>query len=249
MGINSGPSSTDGNWIGGHECVRDSLLFWMDSGDIRSYSGTGTGVEDLSQYDNDGTLTNGPTFSNGTFDFDGTNDYINFGDVVTYEFGYNTDYTLCAWFYLDGDTNSMIMSKAQSSSPYRGWYLFYAASTNFIYNALYSDTKRWRNRTDSALSTSTWYHVATTHEWYAGGVAGHTGTTYINGEEVTTILDYNTLGSETTGGTSEPFSIGMRNTTNAPFNGKIPIVQMYDKILSESEVKYNFNADRGRFGI
>jgi hypothetical protein len=34
-----------------------------------------------------------------------------------------------------------------------------------------------------------------------------------------------------------------------PFQGNIPLVQIYERPLSLSEIQQNFNATRGRFGI
>ena len=250
MGINIGSTGANGVWIGGgnNDIVREGLVFWIDSGQHKSFTGSGTTVYDMSGQNNNGTLTNSPTFADGVFDFDGTNDYINFGDVSDYEWAYNDTYTICAWFYLDADQNGMIASKAQSSGNYRGWYLYFKASDNKLYHSLQNDTspsRRWQQVTDSGISGphNEWHYVCAT---YNGGI--DTGKFYIDGDEVDSTRNFNTLSTYTTA-TSEPFSVGMRNTTSLPFPGKIPIVQMYDRVLTESEVKYNFHANRGRFGI
>ena len=250
MGINIGSTDATGVWIGGgnNDIVREGLVFWVDSGQHKSYIGSGTTIYDMSGQDNNGTLTNSPSFSDGNIDLDGTNDYINFGDVSDYEWAYNEPFTICAWFYLDSDQNGMIASKAQSSGNYRGWYLYFKASDNKLTQTLYSDTspsRRWANVTDSGISGphNQWHYVCS---MYPG--AGANGKFYLNGEEVASTLTYNTLSSYTTA-TAEPFSIGMRNTSSLPFNGKIPIVQMYDRNLSASEVLYNYHANRGRFGV
>ena len=218
--------------------VSDSLVLCYDAADTFSYPGSGTTWTDLSGNGLNGTLTNGPTFSDGNIDFDGSNDYINFGDVSAYEWAYNSTYTLCAWFYLDADQNGMIMSKAESSSNYRGWYLYFKASDNTLTHALLNDTspsRRWGQVTDSGIATGTWYYVCAT---YNGG--DDTGKFYLNGTEVDSTRNYNTLSTWTTA-TSVPFSIGMRNTTSYPFNGKIPIVGVggvnsgksaYEKIIA-----------------
>ena len=250
MGINTGSTSATGVWIGGgnNDIVREGLVFWVDSGQHKSYIGSGTTIYDMSGQDNNGTLTNSPSFSDGNIDLDGTNDYINFGDVADYEWAFNEEFTICAWFYLDSDQNGMIASKAESSGNYRGWYLYFKETDNKLTQTLYSDTSpsyRWANVTDSGISGphNTWYYVCS---MYPG--AANAGKFYLNGVEVASTLTYNTLGANTTAN-SEPFSIGMRSTTSLPFNGKIPIVQMYNRNLSASEVLYNFNANRARFGI
>ena len=55
------------------------LVLTLDAGNLYSYPGSGTTWTDLSGNNNDGTLINGPTYSNtngGIITFDGTNDYV-----------------------------------------------------------------------------------------------------------------------------------------------------------------------------
>ena len=60
--------------------VKDGLVLNVDAGSRLSYSGSGTTWSDISGRGNNGTLTNGPTYSSansGSIVFDGTNDYVN----------------------------------------------------------------------------------------------------------------------------------------------------------------------------
>lgn len=67
-----------------------SLLLWLDAEQPGSYPETGTTWTDLSGNGNNGTLTNGPTYSSGSIVFDGVNDFITTpfsttsGQAVTY---------------------------------------------------------------------------------------------------------------------------------------------------------------------
>ena len=81
MGVFAGPTS---GWINKSSenslngLVTDGLVLALDAGRTLSYSGSGTTWTDLSGNSNNGTLTNGPTFSSDNFGaivFDGTNDY------------------------------------------------------------------------------------------------------------------------------------------------------------------------------
>jgi hypothetical protein len=57
--------------------VTDGLVLNLDAGNLISYSGTGSTWYDVSGVENNGTLTNGPTFnSNGFLEFDGVDDWI-----------------------------------------------------------------------------------------------------------------------------------------------------------------------------
>jgi hypothetical protein len=57
--------------------VTDGLVLNLDAGNLISYSGTGSTWYDVSGVENNGTLTNGPTFnSNGFLEFDGIDDVV-----------------------------------------------------------------------------------------------------------------------------------------------------------------------------
>ena len=59
--------------------VTDGLALCLDGANVKSYPGSGTTWKDLSGKGNDGTLTNGPTFSSddgGSILVDGSNDFI-----------------------------------------------------------------------------------------------------------------------------------------------------------------------------
>ena len=57
----------------------NGLVLCLDAANSKSYPGSGTTWTDLSGGGNNGTLTNGPTYSSGNLGslvFDGTNDYV-----------------------------------------------------------------------------------------------------------------------------------------------------------------------------
>jgi hypothetical protein len=58
----------------------NGLVLCLDAANRKSYPGSGTTWTDLSGNGNNGTLTNGPTYSSangGSLSFDGTNDVVN----------------------------------------------------------------------------------------------------------------------------------------------------------------------------
>jgi hypothetical protein len=82
----------------GPNIVRSGLALALDAADKNSYRGTGTTWKDLSGNAYNGTLTNGPTFSNingGTIVFDGTNDYVSIPSNSNFNNGNNI--TVEAW--------------------------------------------------------------------------------------------------------------------------------------------------------
>ena len=70
----------------GPDLVQNGLILALDAADKNSYRGTGTSWFDLSGNANNGTLTNGPTFTNnyrGGITFDGTDDFASTGVLST----------------------------------------------------------------------------------------------------------------------------------------------------------------------
>ena len=62
--------------------VLNSLVLALDAANIKSYPGSGTTWDDLSFYNNDGTLAGGPNYtstSSGSIVFDGSNDNVSIG--------------------------------------------------------------------------------------------------------------------------------------------------------------------------
>lgn len=65
---------------GGPNIITDSLILYLDAANNRSYVSGSTIWNDLTEYKNDGSLINGPTFSiikAGSIVFDGVDDIIN----------------------------------------------------------------------------------------------------------------------------------------------------------------------------
>ena len=85
-----------------------------------------------------------------------------------------------------------------------------------------------------------WQHVVATWE-----PSTSTAKVYVNGvlEETKTDTNVNW--------TNETMNFQIGNSQGEPyyFNGKIPIGRAYNKTLTLAEVKQNFDALRGRFGV
>ena len=77
--------------------VQNGMVLELDAANPTSYPGTGTAWTDISGYANNGTLTNGPTFSTsngGNFSFDGADDYVDCGSNSSLNLG---AMTISAW--------------------------------------------------------------------------------------------------------------------------------------------------------
>jgi hypothetical protein len=230
----------------GPDIVENGLVLCLDAANKLSYPRTGTTWTDLSGNSNNGTLTNGPTFSvnnMGSIVFDGTNDYVGF----TYNsiFNPSTSVTLSTWLTLTAsDTtirNPIELSGAASDELY---YILWRADLS---------PKRWgwgvrqsNNTYCETTSTATnfpiniWYNIAMVANATAGQVYF-----YYNG-----ILDggiaYNGTLKQNA---SALLSIGADAINSRRYwQGNISTTLIYNRALSTAEVLQNYNATKSRFG-
>jgi hypothetical protein len=172
-----------------------------------------------------------------TYNSDGTISYLGGGqrlETNITSFGTNTTWEV--WFKSNGNvsTYNMFMGRLL---PYFGHY----GGSSIIFSNIIGGSQRtlWSN---ASVSSGVWTHCVFTT------VFDGTNTTeylYING-----VLDNYGTWSGSQGAYGYYFSIGDGyNDSWYRFDGQIPIVRIYNKALSASEVKQNFNAMRGRFGV
>jgi len=230
MGINYNPRT-----------VTDGLVLALDAGNTKSYPGSGTTWTDLSGKGNDGTLTNGPTYSSangGSIVFDGSNDDVTTGNTLTDAdelfADTGTAWSTSSWFNVD------VISGADKAVTGRGGGTG-SSATYVVYIDNANLRVRLRGGTNTNISTSiatnTWYNVVVTWD-------GTTANGYLNGQFVTT-LAVGTASNQT-----NTFTIGATASgTSTEFDGKISQTLVYNRALTASEIKQNFNALRGRFGI
>lgn len=262
MGVFAGPTNSwlnksSENSLNG--LVTDGLVLALDAGRTLSYSGSGTTWTDLSDNSNNGTLTNGPTFSSDNFGaivFDGTDDFVTLGTQINSDIT-TTNVTISFWAYIDStaaDEVFVSMENLVVGQPLGIWYDTSSTyqvqntgsgdvgggSTNVITTAVTDASSEKRFTTsNNALSANTWYNIVvvldvTNNEFY----------TYINGVEEAKWVSNNTSG-------------GIKSTTNdfriagaSPYlDGRISQFLVYTKALTATEVTQNFNTLRGRYGI
>ena len=224
--------------------ITDGLVLCLDAGDRKSYSGSGTTWTDRSGNENNGTLTNGPTFSsdnNGLIQLDGTNDNIRTLWGANHN-PYNNPITVSCWFKIDGLTKSMIIlstGQARGNND-QNQRLYFGINTELsekfgwgIRSSLWGSSQI----TGITANTSDWFHVALV-------INSSNAYCYINNVLRDTKLVNSTyvLNDELWVGTHD-------NDTDFEFHGKIANVMVYEKDLSEAERTQNYNATKGRFGL
>jgi hypothetical protein len=188
-------------------------------------------------------LTNTPVYNssnNGLFSFGGSNESI---DVPVSSSLQSQYFSFDVWFKLNSIPSGGI-------SIFSGHYQHngtISGLTTFAYQGSYWFQTRFNNICCQGLVVGT----ASTGVWvnFSGTWNGSIKKAYLNGIQV---------GTQSVTGTHSQlnnFSIGnnadniANNNYNGAINGYIPMVKYYNRALTNSEIRQNFEATKGRFGL
>ena len=208
--------------------VTSGLVLSLNAADRNSYPGSGTTWTDMSGNGNNGTLTNGPTFSSangGSIVFDGVNDYSE-NILPVY-----SSFTISIWIYLISGV--AILSYGNSSS--RPILLLDISDINNLrvyvndYYQTYSGVlaiNKW-----NCITICTYITPTATREVYING--GFIGSNTYN-------IDTNQIGVLRFPVFGQLSSFGNHRVSNCI---------VYNRALSASEILQNYNAQKSRFGL
>jgi len=230
--------------------VTNGLVLNLDAGFAPSYPITGTTWYDLSGYDNNGTLLNGPIYSSdngGSITVDGVNDRISISSSSTLNFLGTLSYSIEVWGNLQSiqDGARMMVSREDSIGVGRDGYNIIL--TNMTSSTVSFSAERFasnvQNEAKVSLLTSsvlnTWAHYVATYD-------GQFYRLFFNGALVAT----SSLITSNITNTTSTVSIGNRGAGLGNFiNMKMAVFRIYNRGLSQEEVIQNYNANRSRFGL
>ena len=236
--------------------ITDGLVLALDAGNTKSYPGSGTTWSDLSSNGRNATLYNSVAYSsekNGCLDFNRTDDsYATIPHDATISsevFGTSTNFTLSAWFVIDDYVNySCFIQKATSGSYSNTTAGLWSEATNELAFVMGSN----EGSNPSGSNFRIYYTGAVPGQWYnmVGVADGTNAILYINGEQVGSPVNIASTITRTRSENTADITIGRRSMASTPeCDGRIANISVYNRGLSASEVKQNFNALRGRFGI
>ena len=230
----------------GPRIVTDGLVLALDAADRNSYSGTGSTWTDLSGNGNTGTLQGSPTYSSvngGSLSFNGSNQYAVLSRPV------QDDFTLSCWF------KTTQTFTTYTSGAFQWWQgaglvdcevggivndfglSLNAAKVSFgVGTSGGSDTSI---QSPLTYNDNVWHYAVATRIRSSGALV-----LYVDG----------TLVASGTGGTNSlttptQLRIGSLQTGSNFFSGNIAQASIYNRALSAAEIRQNFNALRGRYGI
>jgi hypothetical protein len=227
----------------------------LDAANPKSYPGSGTAWRDLSGGGNNSTLTNGPTYNNangGSIVFDGTDDYV--ACPATSSTQFDADFTIESWIWIDSTVTSSRPDNEKgitlfSSFPPAGggsFLVIISGSTSTAGTGLqiYQDSTSINMTISQTIPLNSWVHLAIVR-------IGSVIYGYINGIAYTFTL---VSGSSTAllGNSSTGSRIGaaLNSSYIGYWKGYISNIRIYKGVgLSDSGIRQNFEAQRGRYVI
>jgi len=211
----------------------EGLVFSIDAGNSKSYSGSGTNVNDIVTGTVE-TLTNGVSYSSnlsGYFSFDGVDDLINVGSLGTF----TTQGTISFWM---NSLDVQVAIRNPFSTNYNG---FNTNVLRFEIGESIGSLKVWigsgglASLNFSTINVNTWYHVLVTWNQSTNSFIG-----YLNGS-------LNVSSSSWTLWPTAFVNVGIGTGYNRYFGGFISNVQIYNRALSAAEVAQLYNATKDRY--
>jgi hypothetical protein len=214
--------------------ITSGSVFELDFADKNCYPGTGTTVYDLSSFRTNGSVMNGATFvgtgTTSSFSFDGVDDHLTFPYNSNQMSFPDNNATISVWFkYNSSDTIGSLITQRGNSG-----FQLYVVNSKFYVDG------------GGTASVSTVNNLNNGNNYNAVAVFDRTNSLlrlYLNG-----IAD-NTVAY--TGSIQDTFTIllAKSNYGDGPLAANIYAAQVFNRVLSASEILQNYNYNRGRFGI
>lgn len=199
------------------------------------------------------TISDLTYYENNTFDFDGVNDVITVTNSGNYPATWDDPFTLetwikiptgATWHHVDGLTTSNAGTVIIGRGAYHGSHglLRYSNGASKSLRFFMRSDNTYNYVTFLTPEYDTWYHTTGTFD-------GTNLKLYINGNLVQTTemikgSDVPDIGNWRIGG-----DIAFGGNTGLYGEGEIPIARFYNKALTDTEVKQNFESTRSRYGI
>lgn len=236
----------------GAPVVDSSLQWWFDGAQTASYSGSGTGIRNLANTAQTGTIYGNVTYSSnagGQFVFNNyldTTNYISAGNIG-YPTSFNDPWTAETWIFVPtGATWSNGVNKGALylRGSYAGVHgLMRTTTDNQVGIVVRGNTTAQAERYGTTVRNQ-WNQVVGV---WTGGAGGNLQC-YVNGtltQSGTTTQDNPIeLAYWVIGGSN-----GISGASGSVFEGNISGVKFYTRALSADEVAQNFNALRRRYNI
>jgi len=222
---------------GGPDIIEDGLVLHLDAADRNSYPLSGSTIYDLSGNGNNGTLQGNASYSStysGSIVFDGSGDYI----TTTFGSGrnvYNNPISISLWVKSTTGTEMMYFSTGQTRNVNDLNQRLYVGLRTGSYYDFGIRSSPWSSPANPA--NTNWNLITLTINSTGAKLYLNTTQTLTKSVNSTYVLNDNVW-------------VGCHNSgTDLPLNGSTGPFQIYTKALSADEIRQNYNATKGRFGL
>ena len=208
----------------------DAVLFDGDANNLSSYPRTGSGMYNISGNSIDMNLYNSPSYNNGGWlDFDGIDDYGQASSIISPSTG---PFSVEIIYKLTAQGRGGLFERNQGS-PYNGWSLGQGGTSNWAFTVSDNGLVNSLQANYTYPTFNLWYHDIATYNG-SNNVKG-----YRNGELIDNVtgIPQGNLDSQ---GLRQPLRIFYRDAGSSPLRGDFVKARIYNKELSESDVKQNY---------
>jgi hypothetical protein len=229
----------------GMPIITDGLMVYLDARNPRSYSGTGDTVYDLSGNSRHFRIYAQDTVTNPPIGYNSTEGYFVFNashkmQPIVLENYLLDDFTIEMWIKKSPDCSGMLASSLLwQGAGHHGWRIE-SNNTNVSF-LIWVDSGNAVASVSQSLVPNSWNRIAVTKSFSELNI-------WVNDQRATVTntgtsiwdfsVDYNNM------------SIGnyiYQNNTWATMN--MAIYRMYNMVLTENDLTYNYEVQRKRFGI
>lgn len=158
----------------------------------------------------------------------GMNGYVDLGDVGNFDT--HDPFSYAAWVYPEV-LNGPPFARMDAKNGYRGWDLYFQGDRPAVHILSTWPTDALKVFSERGIPAKQWTHIAMSYDGSAKPEGIHL---YINGEEVKTVTEVNSLKGSTKN--SVAATVG-RRTGGETFDGKVDDLEIFSRLLTPSEAK------------
>lgn len=222
----------------GTSIVRNGLVLHLDAANTKSYPGTGSSWNDLSGNNNNATLVNGPTYKTDDskyFTFDGVNDHATIPNSSSLS-SFTNKLTISIWFKRKPGTIQRLVNKFDAAES--ATFKVTIGSGERLFFEINDGTTRYILGNLFPAYSGDWENFVFTYD-------GSNRYIYQNTNLIASDSFSNTMYNN-----SHPVTIGATILSDVLYtNVDICGCMIYNRALGITEIKQNFEATRGRYGI
>ena len=223
--------------------VTSGLVYYIDAGNVSSYSGTGSSINNIAGTAPGASATNGsPTFTSAGqssyFTFNGSTQYILTADLIGQSL--SSSITIECWVNTSAD-NGVIVTEQGNLPVNTGWH---DSQIEIVSNNLKVATWSY------TIGTGTVIGPVTRNVWQQYTLTQNATTTtgYINGSTTASAAHVRTFSADVL-----HYGIMLGDTTSlgdgSYLAGNWAVLKVYNRALTQTEVQQNYNSLKSRYGL